>query len=71
MSSNTGKLYTTTSLRNGGRRAGMGMDYDNYDDESYGGYHDQHLYGFEVRFPNDDVDPEELAGPVICYKEEK
>ena len=65
----TGNLYQQTSLRNGGRRAGIGILYDDYSDESSGeGNYDECYLGFQVRFPNDNVKPEELNGPVICYK---
>lgn len=66
---NTGNLYQQTSLRNGGRRAGIGILYDDYSDESFGGgNYDERYLGIQVRFPNDNVKPEELNGPVICYK---
>lgn len=66
MSKNVGNLYTTTSFRHGSRRAGMGMLYDNYDDESSGRGEVQERP--LVRFPNDGVDPEELNGPVIIIQ---
>lgn len=66
MNKNSGSMYTKTSLRNGGRRAGMGMLYDNYDDESGpGNYRERPL----VRLPHDGIDPEELNGPVIIIQE--
>jgi hypothetical protein len=68
MSDRTGNLYRNTSLRNGGRRAGIGTLYDNYDDES--GCKDYEHFS-RVRFPHDDVDPEELNGPVIVIKKAK
>ena len=61
-----------TSFRNGGRIAGMGMSYDNYDDESYGGGVNEKRYDYrDIRFPNDNVKPEDLNGPIICYKEKE
>ena len=67
MSDKTGNLYRTTSFRNGGRKAGIGTLYDDYSDESYG-YVGQAGW-VRVRMPHDGVKPEELNGPVICYKE--
>lgn len=68
MSDKTGNLYWTTSFRNGGRRAVIGILYDDYGDESYG-YVGQ-AGSVRVRMPHDGVKPEELNGPVICYKED-
>ena len=65
MSNTTGNLYRNTSLRNGGRKAGIGTLYDDYGDES--GCKQYEHYS-PVKFPHDDVDPEELNGPVICIK---
>lgn len=62
---NTGKLYRNTSFRNGGRSAGEGVLYDDYSETS--GNRDYEKHG-EVRFPNDHIKPEDLNGPVICYK---
>ena len=62
----TGRQYMTTSFRNGGRRAGMGILYDDYSEESGGKDCEKPTW---VRFPHDNVDPEDLNGPVICYKE--
>lgn len=67
MSDKTGNLYRTTSFRNGGRKAGIGTLYDDYGDESYS-YVGQ-AGSVRVRMPHDGVKPEELNGPVICYKE--
>lgn len=68
MSRNSGNLYTTTGFRHGGRRAGMGMLYDNYDDESGPGkYRERPL----VKLPHDGIDPEKLNGPVIIIQEGK
>ena len=61
----TGRQYMCTSFRNSGRRAGCGMVYDDYSEES--GNRDYEKHG-AVRFPNDNIKPEELNGPVICYK---
>lgn len=61
----TGNLYRRTSLA-GGHAAGAGITYDDYSEES-GGWD----YAFppkRVRFPNDGRKPEEMNGPVICYK---
>ena len=62
---NTGRLYTTTSFMHGGRRAGMGMLHDDYGDESGNCNYEKRS---PVRFPHDDVDPEEMNGPVIIVK---
>jgi hypothetical protein len=65
MSKVTGNKYFKTSFRNSGRIAGMGMDYDDYSEESG----KSHKYrSFMVRLPHDNVKPESLNGPVICYK---
>lgn len=57
-----------TAFRNGGRKAGMGILYDDYSEESSGyGRYDRHRHE-KIRFPHDDIKPEELNGPVICYK---
>lgn len=68
MSERQGNLYRATSFRNGGRRAGMGMYHDDYSEESGNKDYEKHEL---VRFPYDNVNPEELNGPVICYKGEK
>ena len=65
---NTGNMYRKTSFRNGGRRAGYGMSHDNYGDESGQWKHEDPMIFDRVRFPHDDMKPEELNGPVICYK---
>lgn len=65
---NTGKMYLKTSLNNGGRRAGDGILYDDYSESSYGPKYCEYT---RVRLPNDNIKPEELNGPVICYKEER
>ena len=61
----TGNLYRCTQLRNGGRKAGIGIVYDDYSEESGNRDYEKHD---RVRFPNDNIKPEELNGPVICYK---
>ena len=66
MRDKTGNLYMITSLRNGGRKAGIGVLYDDYGDESCG-YIGQ-TGGVRVRLPHDGEKPEELNGPVISYK---
>lgn len=67
MSGKIGKLHLNTSFRNGGRKAGIGVAYDDYSEES--GNPDRCRYE-AVRLPHDGIDPEELNGPVICYKGE-
>ena len=62
---NMGNLYTTTSFRHGGRKAGIGILYDDYSEESGNPCYEKHEM---VRFPHDDIEPEDLNGPVICYK---
>lgn len=66
MSKTTGNLYRNTSFRNGGRKAGAGVAYDDYSEESMG-----HELGHwePVRFPSDGENPEELNGPVHVYRE--
>ena len=66
MRDKTGNLYRTTSLRNGGRKAGIGVLYDDYGDESCGYILETGV--FCVRLPHDGEKPEELNGPVISYK---
>lgn len=64
-SERTGNLYRYTGFRNGGRKAGIGILYDDYSEDS----EDHGCYGgVKVRFPRDNIKPEELNGPVICYK---
>lgn len=62
----TGNQYTQTSFRNGCRRAGMGMLYDDYSEESSG--RGRCAKWESVRFPNDDVKPETLNGEVIIIQ---
>lgn len=57
-----------TSLRNRGRIAGMGVLYDDYSEESYGGY--RNYNAGQVRTISDFLTPEERAklnGPVKKY----
>ena len=61
----TGNLYRYTQLGNGGRKAGMGILYDDYSEESGNRDYEKHDM---VRFPNDNMEPEDLNGPVVCYK---
>jgi len=68
MTKKTGNMYRNTTFRNGGRKAGSGMYYDDYGEES--GNPERYRYT-KVRFPHDGIDPEELSGPVICYKGER
>lgn len=65
MNENTGNLHMNTSFRNGGRKAGVGITHDDYSEES--GNPDYCRYE-PVRFPHDGIKPEDLNGPVICYK---
>lgn len=64
-----GKQFILSGLRNGCRRAGIGIAYDDYGDESgnkcYEGRRPL------VRFPNDKRNPEDLNGPVIIVQEGK
>ena len=70
MSERTGNLYTTTGFRNGERRAGSGVLYDDYGEESGVRSNDKCRSG-SVRFPHDGVDPKTLNGPVVQYRFEK
>jgi hypothetical protein len=67
MKRNIGKTLMKTSFRNSGRIAGMGMAYDDYSEESGNPGYCRYE---EVRLPHDGINPEELNGPVICYKGE-
>ncbi len=64
--SNMGKQYMYTRFRNGGRKAGMGMNYDDYSENS--GNHYGERQRPLVRFPLDGVKPEELNGEVIIVQ---
>lgn len=66
MSKTTGNLYRNTSFRNGGRKAGAGVDYDDYSEESMG--HSLGDHWEPARFPHDGENPEELNGPVLVYR---
>ena len=69
---NTGKLYYTTKMRGqGGRRAGDGILYDSYSEESWGGGYPGRYGTTRVRFPNDDVKPEDLNGECIIIQPAK
>lgn len=69
MSKWTGNLYRGTSFANHGRKAGTGIIEDDYSEES-GGYYCNHAWE-RIRFPNDNVKPEELNGECIIIKEGK
>ena len=63
----SGNYYRMTSLRGqGGRRAGCGMSYDDYSEES-GKRHVCHRIDC-VRFPSDRVEPEDLNGECIIVQ---
>lgn len=62
----TGNLYRNTAFRNGGRKAGSGVLYDDYSEDAYTPDCEQCVH---VRLPHDGIPPEMLNGPVICYKE--
>ena len=61
--------YMNTSFRNGNRKAGMGMLYDDYGDEEreWSGRDG----GVMVRLPMDKVAPESLNGEVIIVQKGK
>ena len=61
----TGNLYRRTSLY-GGHVAGDGIMRDDYSEQS--GCVDYDPGTVRVRLPHDGVKPEELNGPVVCYK---
>lgn len=61
----TGNLYRRTSLY-GGHVAGDGILCDDYREQSGGRDCDPGTVW--VRLPHDGVNPEELNGPVVCYK---
>lgn len=65
MNKNSGKLYQGTSFSHGGRRAGDGIDSDDYSEDS--GWCGVRHGTVRPRFPNDGVKPEELNGPVRIY----
>lgn len=63
----TGNLYRRTSLY-GGHVAGDGILHDDYSEQSGGMDYDPGTV--LVRMPHDGVNPDELNGPVVCYKED-
>ena len=63
----TGNLYWRTSLY-GGHVAGDGILHDDYTEQSGDRCYDPGTV--RVRLPHDGVNPEELNGPVVCYKED-
>lgn len=69
MAKKTGNRFTRTSLRNGGRAAGMGMAEDDYSEESFGRIRMEERP--LVRFSTDRINPESLNGPVIIVQEGK
>ena len=64
----TGRKYMCTSFRNSGRRAGYGVLHDDYSEESGNRDYEKHDM---VRFPNDNVKPEELNGEVVIVQRGK
>lgn len=64
-----GNQLTNTSLRNGGRIAGTGMAYDDYSEESGNRYGE--TYRPLVRFPHDNIKPEDLNGPCVIVQKGK
>lgn len=65
--SKAGRQFLITKFRNGGRRAGAGVVYDDYSEES--GNKDYEGERPLVRFSTDKVKPEDLNGPVIIVQE--
>ena len=70
MSKNAGKLYTISSFRNGGRRAGDGMLHGDYSEDSMGGC-SVDRGTIKVTLPHDGVPPEDLNGPVRIIQPKK
>lgn len=68
MRSKEGNMYTNTSFRNGGRKAGYGIVHDLYDEES--GNRDYEKRD-RVRFPNDHIKPEDLNGECVIVQKGK
>lgn len=64
-SDSTGNLYRATSFRHGGRKAGDGIDSDDYSEDA--GFDGTRHGTVWPRFPNDGVKPETLNGPVQVY----
>lgn len=63
----SGNYYRMTSfVTQGGRRAGCGMYYDDYSEES-GKRHVCHRID-RVRFPSDKIEPEDLNGECIIVQ---
>jgi hypothetical protein len=63
--------FMKTQLANSGRAAGMGILYDDYSEESYGGY--RNISAGQVKTPYDFMTPEErtkLNSPVKIYRVE-
>lgn len=71
MSKYTGNIYRGTSFRDSGRKAGTGIAEDDYSETSgFSGWHRDRSYE-RVRFPNDDVKPEELNGECVIVQKGK
>lgn len=66
MNNFTGRLYRKTALRNGDRRAGIGVAEDDYGDESFP--RAKSTRPELARMPSDNVNPEDLNGPVIVVQ---
>ena len=64
-----GKQFMLTDFRHGSRRAGIGIAYDDYSEES--GNKSCELRRPMVRLPNDKKNPEDLNGPVIIVQKGK
>lgn len=64
----TGRQYMCTNFRNGGRRAGDGMLHDDYSEESGNRDYEKHDM---VRFPHDNVKPEEMNWEVVIVQRGK
>ena len=65
----SGNAYYFSSFRNSGRWAGSGVTEDDYSEESCSGFGYNHYVN--PKFPNDDIDPEKLNGPVVIVQEGK
>lgn len=70
--SSLGNMHTTTSFAGqGGRKAGCGMLYDDYSENSGNPLTRSYArFAFlrQVRFPNDDTRPEDLNGECIIVQ---
>ena len=66
MANKAGRQFMTTSFRNGCRRAGIGITYDDYSEES--GNRDYEGKRPLVRFSTDRINPEDLNGEVIIVQ---